>query len=237
MLSGEELRELREAADLGLREMGRRTYLSPSLLSMVETGRRDVTSEVLSAYERVLGLELRGDETVQRRDFLWLLAAAGTNAKVATELAASVAGNDPGPLATVQTSHSVDHVLAALADAGSVRVLQRWAADEADPVVRVNAAGILAKLPSQDKAHEVASALGRDPEVRLRYTTAVVRRACGTDWSTAHAIASDPTSCQRPDETARFLVREVVNPRDAGARWCSATMLRDLAPLLGGRSL
>jgi transcriptional regulator with XRE-family HTH domain len=237
MLSGEELRELREAAELGLREMGRRTFISPSLLSMVETGRRDVTSEVLSAYERVLGLELRGDETVQRRDFLWLLGVAGANARVATELAASVAGNDPGPLATVQTSHGVDHALAALADQGAIRSLQRWAADEADPVLRVNATGILAKLPSQDKAHEVAGLLGRDPEVRLRYTTAVVRRVCGTDWAAASAIATDPASCRRPDEAARYLLREVVNPRDAGARWCSATMLRDLAPLLGGRSL
>jgi hypothetical protein len=30
------------------------------------------------------------------------------NAKVVTELAASVAGNDPGPLTTVQTTNQVD---------------------------------------------------------------------------------------------------------------------------------
>lgn len=37
---------------------------------------------------------------------------------------------------------------------------------------------------------------------------------------------------------AKFLAvrfaHEALNPRDAGARWCSATMLRDLSPLLSG---
>lgn len=231
---GEQLRDVRKAAGIGLREMSRRTFYSAAYLSMVEQGQRDVTHDVLAAYERVLGLELRGDDTVDRRDFLWLLGVAGANATVATELAASIAGNDPGPLATVQTSHGVDHALAALTDRATVRVLHRWAADEPDPVLRVNATGILAKLPGQIEAEAVAELLGRDRDVQHRYTTAVIARVCGINWATAAHIAQGEAMFSKPRDAAQLLIREVINPRDAGARWCSATMLRNLAPMLGG---
>ncbi|AYF76424.1 XRE family transcriptional regulator [Nocardia yunnanensis] len=52
---GSILRSAREAAGIGLREMARRTHFAASYLSLIETGRRPVTVEVVTAYERTLG--------------------------------------------------------------------------------------------------------------------------------------------------------------------------------------
>ncbi|BEK88200.1 helix-turn-helix domain-containing protein [Nocardia seriolae] len=49
------LRAAREAAGLGLREMARRTHFTASYLSLIETGRRPVTAEIVAAYEGTLG--------------------------------------------------------------------------------------------------------------------------------------------------------------------------------------
>jgi predicted RNA polymerase sigma factor len=54
--------------------------------------------------------------------------------------------------------------------------------DEASPVLRVNAAGILAKTRNEDAAVQVADVLTHDPEVRKLYTTAVTARVCALDW-------------------------------------------------------
>jgi transcriptional regulator with XRE-family HTH domain len=237
MISGEELRAVREAAHLGLREMARRAYFSAAYLSMVETGQREVTSEVLVAYERVLGIELRGEPSVLRRNFLRLLGAAGTNVQISSELAASIAGNDPGPLATIQTSHGVDLTLAALVDQGAVRLLHRWMQDEPNPVLRVNATGILAKLASQSPAKSIVEVLSRDDDVRTRYMAAVLTRVCGIGWTTASRIVGGQQDFPEPRAAAQLLSREVTDSPDVGARWCAATMLRQLAPALGeGRS-
>ncbi len=96
------------------------------------------------------------------------------------------------------------------------------------------ALGILAKLPSQTEAQAVAELLGRDRDVRLRYVTAVLARVCGVSWSVATGIVTGTDTFPRPRAAAQLLIKEVVNPRDAGARWCSATMLQNLAPMLGG---
>lgn len=76
--------------------------------------------------------------------------------------------------------------------------------------------------------------MANDPEVRKLYTTAVVARLSGMSWTEAQRLSSDPLSM--PDK-ATFLAgrfaEEAKNPRDAGARWCSATMFRDISPLIG----
>ncbi|MDQ3760411.1 MAG: hypothetical protein M3460_01510 [Actinomycetota bacterium] len=43
-------------------------------------------------------------------------------------------------------------------------------------IMRVNAAGILAKVPGQFEAYHVTATLGRAPDVRSRYMTAVIAR-------------------------------------------------------------
>lgn len=169
---------------------------------------------------------------VDRRAFLGLTALTAAHGKAASTMLSSVACGDPGPLAAAQTSHGTDLVIAALADKASLRHLRRWAADGADPVLRVNAAGILAKTP--DAGHEIARLLAHDADVRNLYSTAVVARTCAVDWPTAARLAADPLSMpDRAAQLVRRLLTEVTNPRDAGARWCAATMLRDLSPLLG----
>lgn len=163
-------------------------------------------------------------------------ASVADNANVVTELAASVAGNDPGPLATVQTSHHVDMAVAALADHRAISYLRRWLDDGGDSVLRVNAAGILAKLPGQGEASRVADALSRDGEVRDRYMTAVVARVCGVDWPTASGLIREPSMFTRPALVAGRFVHEAVSSPDAGARWCSAAMLQSLSPMIGRSS-
>lgn len=170
---------------------------------------------------------------MNRREFLSLSALTVAHRKVASELTASIAAGDGGALATVQTTHGTDLVIAALSDQASARKLRGWMSDADNPILRVNATGILAKLPDQDAAERVAVVLDEDAEVRQLYTTAVLARVGAVSWPTAAKLASGrvPTQQQAHFLAAR-LSKEVLNPRDAGARWCSASLLRDLSPLL-----
>ena len=133
----------------------------------------------------------------------------------------------------VQTTHGTDLVIASLADRGTVAHLRQWLDDGDNPVLRVNAAGILAKVPGQVEASHVAAALGRDAEVRGRYMTAVVARLCGLDWPIAAQLAEDPAGFAQPALVAQRFAREAVSDRDAGARWCASVMLQALSPLIG----
>ncbi|MDT0342076.1 hypothetical protein [Streptomyces litchfieldiae] len=149
---------------------------------------------------------------------------------------ASVASRDPGPLAQVQTTHNTDIVIASLAgdDKPCVSHLQRWMTSGDTAILRVNSAGILAKLPGAEKAAEVTRVLAHDEEVRHLYMTAVTARTCGDDWTTAGSIARDPAAYpHRARYLAQRFATEALNPRDAGARWCSSVMLRELSPLIG----
>jgi hypothetical protein len=96
----------------------------------------------------VSGIGQLGDE-VNRRDFFKVAGLVAGNTAVATELAASIAGNDSGPLAVVQTTHGTDLAVATLADRGTVGHLRRWLDDGDNPVLRVNAAGILPRFPDR----------------------------------------------------------------------------------------
>jgi transcriptional regulator with XRE-family HTH domain len=171
---------------------------------------------------------------MNRRGFLGLTALVATHGKTASEVTACIAGGDFGSLTTIQTSHNTDLVIASKVDRPSTVKLQQWMHGGADPVLRVNAAGILAKVPGQEPADEVVKVLTHDPETRHLYMAAVASRVCGLDWTAARRLAKDPRSMPQkaPFLAARF-AEEVTNPSDAGARWCSAVMLRDLSPLLG----
>ncbi|GGO88597.1 hypothetical protein GCM10012280_29800 [Wenjunlia tyrosinilytica] len=163
-----------------------------------------------------------------------LTALTATHGKLATDVNASIAGGDVGPLTTVQTTHATDLVIATMVDPPSTAKLRGWMYDGADPVLRVNAAGILAKRPGQAQADDVTTALANDPSARHLYITAVAARVCGLDWATASHLAADPRCMpERASFLAARFAEEVTNVRDAGARWCSAVMLRDLSPLLG----
>lgn len=170
---------------------------------------------------------------MNRRQFISLSALTVAHRKLASELTTSIASSDAGPLATVQTTHGTDLVIAALSDRTSKRNLKRWMYDGDNPILRVNATGILAKLPDQEAAEQVAVVLGSDVEASQLYATAVIARISGVPWETASAIAKGQVPSPRQAQfLASRLTREALNPRDAGARWCSATMLRNLSPLL-----
>jgi hypothetical protein len=134
-----------------------------------------------------------------------LAGVVAANAALAGELTASLAGNDPVPLTAVQTSHGTDLAVASLTDRGTVTYLRRWLDDGDDPVLRVNAAGIMAKLPGQYEASRVAAALRRDKAVRSRYMTAVISRICGVDWLSAAHLAASPTAFPQPGLAAQQL--------------------------------
>ena len=137
----------------------------------------------------------------------------GTAAPVTgEELYSSIAAGDASPLALAQTSHETDLMLATLAGADQPVMLRlaRWADDGGSAVLRVNAAGILAKTRSLDAAGLASAALRRDREMRVRYLRAVSARV-GTG--------------------TRQLAAELASPADAGARWCPAWLLgRDGSP-------
>lgn len=153
---------------------------------------------------------------------------------MSSEMLASVAGNDDGPLATVQTTHGTDLVIASLADPGSAKYLRRWMSNGSSATLRVNAAGILAKMPGQSPAAEVARVLAYDTEAQHLYKTAVLARVGALEWTDAATLAADPLAAgTRAPFLASRLATETLNPRDAGARWCSAALLQDLTPLLG----
>jgi transcriptional regulator with XRE-family HTH domain len=210
-------------------------------ISRYESEKRlPTTARVISALSRALNTPetvLRAEtrlSRVERRTFLSLAALTLPLRSLADEIYASVAANDERPLATVQTSHSTDLAIAYLVEPGALPKLRRWMTDGGDAVLRVNAAGILAKLPGQGAAPQIASVLAHDDEVRRLYSTAVAARVCALDWPAAARFAENPAAAAHPERAARRLAAEALSPRDAGARWCSALMLRDLAPVLGG---
>lgn len=215
--------------------------LTRSDISRYESEKRlPTTGRVFLALSRALDVPqtvLRAEtklSRVERRAFLSLAALTVAHGSLAGEIYASIAASDGGPLATVQTSHGTDLVIASMVEPAAASKLNRWMLDGSDPVLRVNAAGILAKLASRDAARQVASVLTHDDDVRRLYSTAVVARVCSLDWKAASRIALKPAAHANPEWAARKFATEALNPRDAGARWCSALMLRELSPALGG---
>lgn len=150
---------------------------------------------------------------VRRRQILGAAAAVAGDAILAKvpsgtghDLFASIAAGDAGPLKQVQTTYTTDLAIALLArrDRPAMRQLARWAEDGDTDVLRVNAAGILAKTADPDADGLAALLLRQDLGIRSRYLRAVSTR-----------VGIDRTA----------LTAELRNPGDAGARWCAAWLL------------
>lgn len=164
---------------------------------------------------------------------------------VAAAMAADLSAGRGGRLTTVQTSHDTDQIIKDMvaAEPAGIRTLRGWMRDAPSPVLRVNSAGILAKLPDPAVADESVRAIRADASTRRLYLTAVVARTAGADWSEAGRLAAglDPGSRLDPrllpaGRLAAVLdgaCADVGNPRDAAARWCSVLVLgrlREYAP-------
>jgi len=136
-------------------------------------------------------------------------------------------------LARAQTSHATDLVIREFVqnDGSASRSLERCMTAGTNPVLRVNAAGILAKIPSSTLADAVITALRVDTAARDLYVTAVAHRVLVMPWADAQRLVRathDATPPELPDAAAVRLAGELRNPRDAAARWCSAVLLHSL---------
>lgn len=205
MAIGKVLRQARAQAGLDLSTVALLGYVSKGHLVNVESGRRTATPAVITAYEKALGMHRRSLFKLAGMS-LGTLAVGGDDADVARELYSSIASGDDGPLTIVQTSHAIDHAIKDLAvrETRNLSRMATWMTDGSDPVLRVNAAGILAKSGSPDLADDVALALDRDPEARGLYIQALRARIGDA-----------------PDAWAG----ELSNATDSGARWCAAHLL------------
>ncbi len=138
-------------------------------------------------------------------------------------------------LAATQTSHDTDQVIRRFIqhENSCVPVLTRWMRDGATPVLRVNSAGILAKLGPADISDEVITVLKRDADTRHLYLTAVASRVLALPWDEAgklavsgHELTADKAmSPERPAKLAVQLSQEVQRSQDGAARWCSLVLI------------
>ncbi|GAA1377157.1 helix-turn-helix domain-containing protein [Catellatospora chokoriensis] len=150
---------------------------------------------------------------------------------IACRVYGGIATGSRNLLATAQTSHATDQVIRQFVeqDPQSTRSLAAWMASGDNAVLRVNAAGILAKVPSAAIADSVIRALRADSASRHLYLTAVAHRVLGVPWAQALALTSGSESVAAgPHAFTAQLADELRNPRDAAARWCSAVLLHDL---------
>jgi hypothetical protein len=163
---------------------------------------------------------------------------------VAQRIFGEIAAGDSKLFATTQTSHDTDMVIREFVtrDPGTADALRRWMVRAPSPVLRVNSAGVLAKVGG-DLEDEVVRTLKGDADSRHLYLTAVASRVLELPWARAVDLAAAVNQGsaaglwqQSRDQAARAAVRlaaEVSNPRDGAARWCTVLMLgqvRDATP-------
>jgi hypothetical protein len=203
--------------------MAKRIGYSRGYLGNVETGERQATPEVIRAYERVLG------DSVNRRQLLIAgsLAAlsAGSTGDAALGIAHEISNTRSGLLTEAQTSHATDRVIASIVarDTPSLASLAQWSRS-GSAVLRVNAAGILAKVRSPPVDNEAIAVLRAAGAVRERYLAAVLARVLTLPWDAAYDLATGEDGLPDPGQLA-IVAGELSNPYDSGARWCSTVML------------
>jgi hypothetical protein len=155
---------------------------------------------------------------------------------VAQRIFRGIGGGQSALLAIAQTAHEADQVLCefVLRHQSSVSALLEWMKTSTDPGLRVNSAGILAKLESVSLAGTVVGTLDMDAETRQLYLTAVASRVLDLEWSEASTLVADhqqvlgSVALNRASAFALRLASETRNPRDGAARWCSVVLLRQL---------
>lgn len=164
---------------------------------------------------------------------------------VARRVFDNIASGGGALFATAQTSHQMDLIICEFVsrDTNSAKSLHEWMRKASSPVLRVNSAGVLAKMgPTGSDTDQVVAALKRDDDARQLYLTAVTSRVLGMPWgeasqfaatlenSTAQSLAAQ-MSREQATLAASKLGGEVQNPRDGGARWCSSVILGHLEPV------
>ncbi|MDQ3151217.1 MAG: helix-turn-helix domain-containing protein [Actinomycetota bacterium] len=160
---------------------------------------------------------------------------------VAQHVFRSITDGQSQLLATAQTSHAMDCVLQEFVRRHelSTALLTDWMHHGANAVLRVNSAGILAKLGEPTIADTVVTTLKADQDNRQRYLTAVASRVLSLEWQTAAQLV---TTVEQRSAAAGLvsvtatqvaeLSAELVNPRDGAARWCSTVLLGSVDEVL-----
>ena len=143
-------------------------------------------------------------------------------------------------LSTAQTTHTCDLRIGQLV-AGEEdvhRSLEQWMRDGYSPILRVNAAGVLAKTNGGQFGDRVLTSLRDDDDTRDLYVTAVASRVLSIPWAEATELARltgsntpllSAWSTEQRTAAVTRLSKELSNPRDVGARFCSALLLHGLA--------
>ncbi|SCG38212.1 hypothetical protein GA0070614_0488 [Micromonospora coxensis] len=160
-----------------------------------------------------------------------------TDVLVAHRVFGDIAQGSGHLLATAQTSHATDLTISALAadDEGARRGLTAWMRTGATAVLRVNSAGILAKVGVPELGDAAICAIRADQDARHLYLTAVASRVLGIPWAHAAQVASEAVAHAgrgvhvadggATESICTRLASELANGRDAAARWCSAVLL------------
>jgi transcriptional regulator with XRE-family HTH domain len=154
---------------------------------------------------------------------------------VAQTLSGDIVMKESSRFTLVQTSHATDRILERFvaSDIQYASILRRWMCDTPNPTLRVNSAGVLAKIQDSDGSEAALSHLGQDSETRLKYITAVASRVLKIDWNSAERRAKSlhsrsawrDLSPAKTGEAISALSAELLDSTDAGARWCSAVLL------------
>jgi transcriptional regulator with XRE-family HTH domain len=154
---------------------------------------------------------------------------------VAQRIFGEISSGNNKLFAVAQTTHDTDSVIRefVLRNQASTRVLGQWMKRAPSAVLRVNSAGVLAKLGSASLNDDVIRTLKRDPDTRQLYLTAVASRVLELPWSDAAAFSANVERGHdwRGEDTARVrhfadrLAAELTNPRDGAARWCGVVLL------------
>jgi hypothetical protein len=154
---------------------------------------------------------------------------------VAQRIFGELARGDSTLLTATQTSHDTDQVIRRFVqqDGTCVPILAQWMRDGSTPVLRVNSAGILAKLGQPDVTDQVIDVLREDPDTRNLYLTAVASRVLSLPWEQAGSFAHGSReitsqTAMPPGQAMEFAIRlsqEVKNSKDGAARWCSVVLL------------
>ncbi|WP_030180966.1 SIR2 family protein [Streptomyces violaceorubidus] len=163
---------------------------------------------------------------------------------IAQRIFTDICQNYSGRLMDAQTSYETDQFVKdlLLREPSYMDTLIGWLNEGESAVLRVNSAGILAKVGERGLVGDVIRLLDRDKAVRHLYLTAVIFRVLEIRWEAAQRLASEPngkrlpqlltlTSDQLTTVATRFCA-EALNPRDAVARWLSFRLLeqvRDVA--------
>ncbi|WP_181773696.1 helix-turn-helix domain-containing protein [Amycolatopsis pittospori] len=225
--TGAKLRAARLYMKLSLSEMAKATRYTKAYLGLVETGKKAVTLEVLTAYERVLGDGMKRPDLVHPR-----LIRLDTPQERERVLVAVEAG-DPDVFAQGPTSSSIDAAICPNLSETAIGHFRTWALDGKTSTLRANAISILGFLPGRENAEVVVRALDSDPKVRKLCLASEVSRLMQWDWPTSLQVADDPTTAPDPKGLGMKLAKEAIDPKDSESRWCAGWLLQRLAPVLG----